>query len=483
MAYVTGGSEGAQVTGQGRMQMPNFDLSVLSNENDQAKMIQGVKFGLEMAQQKNNRIQELDMKAAQLKAAQAAANKASTDAAVSAHTASSQIDQVNASNYAGTEKGQQALAQLQATKETSLNTSVQEGKNAQVISEQIAKLQPDVFEAQATTARTNKLVAAGEEARTPKEQVNLDARVGVEEALLKQPAAFSLGPKGIVSKPASKQEVWGQAKLNPDTNQWEQQSSTGSYKTVTSPKLIPQQVKEEPVVKIEDNTAFGIPNSFNNPLASVPEKARSAIAVANEKENLKQLADIQKNLEKSESTMNKLGRFQELNAKTDTGPWINKVPGSVALSDNRQEMQAISSEIAPQMRVPGSGSSSDKDVAMFKAATVGLDKDKPVNDSIVNSYRSLLERERDRADFLNQYTARGATIAQAKNEWSKYANANPIFDPNAKDGELVRNPNYMPRSEYFSGKARAAGSYPIGEVREDHNGNQYKFDGKTWNKL
>ena len=105
MAYVTGGSEGAQVTGQGRMQMPNFDLSVLSNENDQAKMIQGVKFGLEMAQQKNNRIQELDMKAAQLKAAQAAANKASTDAAVSAHTASSQIDQVNASNYAGTEKG------------------------------------------------------------------------------------------------------------------------------------------------------------------------------------------------------------------------------------------------------------------------------------------------------------------------------------------------------------------------------------------
>ncbi len=85
--------------------------------------------------------------------------------------------------------------------------------------------------------------------------------------------------------------------------------------------------------------------------------------------------------------------------------WLRKNTG-IALGDNADKLQAVSSLVdymAPRMRVPGSGSSSDKDVEMFKSALPSLMGTPGGNQMVIDTVRAMAEHRLAIAQISEDY--------------------------------------------------------------------------------
>lgn len=153
-------------------------------------------------------------------------------------------------------------------------------------------------------------------------------------------------------------------------------------------------------------------------------------------------------------------QFIELNKKTATGgmfsrpviPFTKAVPGAPLWGDlaasatgdpNWSQMKAINSQLAPAQRVPGSGSSSDLDIKMFKEALPNIDT--PYKANAMNAKR--LQQQSDRAAanaaFKDTWFAKHGTLLgsdRAFNEfWTKRQAGDPVAN-NVQPKRLKFNP-------------------------------------------
>lgn len=115
-------------------------------------------------------------------------------------------------------------------------------------------------------------------------------------------------------------------------------------------------------------------------------------------------------------------------------------------------MSKIADRITPNMRTPGSGSSSDFDAKMFQNANVSIDSPKKANDNIakgaIEANKNLIAYNDFRGKFLRKYKFDGA-----QSYWNEYLNDNPIFDQaKEKEGTYALNPNRMSPEEYFNSR-------------------------------
>ena len=173
-----------------------------------------------------------------------------------------------------------------------------------------------------------------------------------------------------------------------------------------------------------------------------------------EKKRIENIAkNIDKNISASQSRIDDYNRMEQLlnNQNVQTGGVsgaIKKKLPTAFLNDETQELQSIINKIVPQMRPAGSGSTSDRDMAIFEKATVGLDKNKEANLNIVRGRRAVDEnaiaREELRADWVNQ----GGSLTEFDRVWRDYLNANPIFSNS--NGELNR--GRISAYDWFGGK-------------------------------
>jgi hypothetical protein len=143
-----------------------------------------------------------------------------------------------------------------------------------------------------------------------------------------------------------------------------------------------------------------------------------------------------------------------------TGP--NSIGSMIPFLRNEpsQRMQSIAAEITPTMRQPGSGATSDFDAKMFQEATLGLDKSPEVNRSIGMGYVARAQRMQDRANAAEAWIADPrnlGTLMGFDAAWSKYANDNPIFDPQSRSLNPQLNPAAMSFADYM---ARAQAPQP-----------------------
>jgi hypothetical protein len=164
-------------------------------------------------------------------------------------------------------------------------------------------------------------------------------------------------------------------------------------------------------------------------------------------------------------------RFAYLNDKQDkeaekdyfgtkTGSFIDRMPlgGLMTLDDDKREMEKISSLLTPQMRQGMPGAASDRDVAMFANATVGIDTPKGINDSLIAGMNARFENANDRQAFMEEFLTQNKHLNGAEQEWRGYLETNPIFDPDpALEGQYVLNKNRMGYKEHFSNKGRRKG--------------------------
>lgn len=204
----------------------------------------------------------------------------------------------------------------------------------------------------------------------------------------------------------------------------------------------------------ESAPAAGLPSSAPNIAYNRDPETARRLLVAEDLAALKELAKDENALETRMSKIPQLDEFQQLNEHTDTGPLLDKVPGTIMFSKDRQRMQSIANELAPSMRQGLPGAASDRDVSMFKAATVGVDKDKETNDAVIAAFKAQTARDADYLKFRQDYLNRYKTLNGANAAWRGYVEANPIFDPKSEEPKL--NTAMQTREQYFTAKAAPA---------------------------
>lgn len=130
------------------------------------------------------------------------------------------------------------------------------------------------------------------------------------------------------------------------------------------------------------------------------EAARNAIQV---QRDLRQFGDL--------NTQQKSGGFLAL-------PKIGDVAG--AFDPEIAQMNAITARMAPAQRVPGSGTTSDRDLALFLQASPSVKSPKGANDALIERGRAESIRRQAYSDFLDNYAKQnkgsliGADIAFRK---------------------------------------------------------------------
>jgi hypothetical protein len=142
---------------------------------------------------------------------------------------------------------------------------------------------------------------------------------------------------------------------------------------------------------------------------------------------------------KERGTADAARRFIEINSRVNTGGLTDRLAITRSLQSmgsDYSELEAITARLAPGMREPGSGATSDYDGKQFERATVGVDKPRATNENIAKGIIARAQQSQDYAEFRNTYLEQNGTLSGADRFWRQYANANPIFKPDGKNFEL-----------------------------------------------
>lgn len=133
----------------------------------------------------------------------------------------------------------------------------------------------------------------------------------------------------------------------------------------------------------------------------------------------------------AQAEMAQTGNFQDLNAQHETGG-VYGVPGVGNVVADLQapfdptlgQMRSISARLTPQQRIPGSGTTSDRDLTLYERATPSIRNPRETNDAIINTARVEATRRQTRSAFFDSYAQTHGNLigAQAAFEqfWSSH---------------------------------------------------------------
>jgi hypothetical protein len=184
--------------------------------------------------------------------------------------------------------------------------------------------------------------------------------------------------------------------------------------------------KDGAVRKLQDPAAAG--KAANGGKLSQPEQTY--------------LAKIRQQADELQNVAGSVDEFLQLNKNVKTGggmalPGVGGVLSTVNPSVAR--MTSITSKLTPAMRNGLPGAASDKDVAMFKNSTVGIDKPYEANQAIGKSVKALTGRVGDHVAFLEAYGKANGSLLGSQELWKKYVDDHPLFAGLDKNGALIAN--------------------------------------------
>jgi len=205
---------------------------------------------------------------------------------------------------------------------------------------------------------------------------------------------------------------------------------------------------------------YGVPSTRVNPYANMPENVRTKVQPANISYANKLIEKANAAQDTAEGAKAELDRVTALlNSGMATGPFVGRakklgqyvIPGD-ELATQVGTFEQVANKLIPTMRQGMPGAASDRDVAMFAKATIGIDKTPEVNKKIIDQAQAVNRRISDKADFLAAYVnaygdAQGAQVA-----WDKYVNDTPLFDDNGAPLP------YKTYAEYFGAAQEGQGA-------------------------
>jgi hypothetical protein len=181
--------------------------------------------------------------------------------------------------------------------------------------------------------------------------------------------------------------------------------------------------------------AMEAPEGVRTPWQGLPP-ARADIARQRSAEQAqKYLQDNASVVNQGAEVLNQLEQFGELNRKSRTGAFYEGslasfMPESLRGSDEKV-MQSITSDLAPKKRIAGSGTTSDKDIALYLQSLPSIEKGGDVNQQIRDSYRKQYEKANNKLQFMQNYFDQYGHLNGAD---AMYQQQNKVLEKNPRAG-------------------------------------------------
>jgi len=138
--------------------------------------------------------------------------------------------------------------------------------------------------------------------------------------------------------------------------------------------------------------------------------------------------------------LSELERFGELNRKSGTGALYEGtlssfMPESLRGADEKV-MQSITADLAPKKRIAGSGTTSDKDIALYLQSLPDISKGGDVNQKIREGYQKQFDRANKKLQFMQGYFDQYGHLNGADVMWQKYK-SKLLNQPSANQPSMV----------------------------------------------
>lgn len=130
------------------------------------------------------------------------------------------------------------------------------------------------------------------------------------------------------------------------------------------------------------------------------------------------LSTLREAVAKDQGVMKQLERFGELNRQTATGFGINNPMWGELWDSNKQQMKAITANLAPRQRPVGAGTTSDADLRLYLSALPGLDKYGDANRGIREEFARNLKEQQDKLKYAEQYVQRRGSLSGLESAWT-----------------------------------------------------------------
>ena len=138
-------------------------------------------------------------------------------------------------------------------------------------------------------------------------------------------------------------------------------------------------------------------------------------------EAVKRIDSVRAVTDKGRGVLDGLNQFVDLNKKSRTGGlWEAVAPGApIFHGEDENAMKAITNRIAPSMRVEGSGTTSDRDIALMLSGLPSIEQRGSVNQQIRDQYQTSYDKALRKQTFLSDYLNKNGHLNGADEAWSQ----------------------------------------------------------------
>ena len=161
------------------------------------------------------------------------------------------------------------------------------------------------------------------------------------------------------------------------------------------------------------------PEGIRVPWQGFPPKKADEARLRAAEQARKKIEENAKVVQQGGNVLQDMETFGALNRKSRTGEFYTGIQPSFLQGSDEQEMEAITSRLAPGQRIEGSGTTSDRDIAMFVKAVPSIDKKGNVNQSIRNNFAKQYDRSKAKLQYLQDYYDQYGHLNGADTLWEK----------------------------------------------------------------
>jgi len=155
------------------------------------------------------------------------------------------------------------------------------------------------------------------------------------------------------------------------------------------------------------------------PWRNLPPKQADEMRQKVYEQSRNRLDAMAEDVSKGESIRRDLERFGELNVEQGTGGLMDRVSFLPTFDEQKREMESISARLAPNMRPPGSGTTSDRDLSLYLQGLPGIDKPGPVNKNIREGYFKQFDAAKTKQAAFERYFQRNGHLDGAEEAYQR----------------------------------------------------------------
>ena len=161
------------------------------------------------------------------------------------------------------------------------------------------------------------------------------------------------------------------------------------------------------------------PEGIRVPWQGLPPKKADEARLRASEQARKKIDENARVVQEGGKILQDMETFGALNRQSRTGEFYTGIQPSFLQGSDEQEMEAITSRLAPGQRIEGSGTTSDKDIAMFVKAVPSINKKGDVNQSIRENFAKQYNRSKAKLQYLQDYYDQYGHLNGADTLWEK----------------------------------------------------------------